>query len=166
MYSFTRFARCAARVAKSVPVISTRERSWLSKDGKPFVSWDEVHANFQFWSLFTRTFVFSEISTSHPFVRVQVNPDYSLNFSDIIEKLAKLAAATPKSDKPSRPLALRIDVMKISAARLAATDLTTKSPFSKVIGPLELTLQNFATDPDNKNPYSLMRNPSTVPDIE
>ncbi|MBK8000352.1 MAG: DUF748 domain-containing protein [Verrucomicrobia bacterium] len=124
------------------------------KGGKPFVSWDEVHANFQFWSLFTRTFVFSEISTSHPFVRVQVNPDYSLNFSDIIEKLAKLAAATPKSDKPSRPLALRIDVMKISAARLAATDLTTKTPFSKVIGPLELTLQNFATDPDNKNPYS------------
>lgn len=124
------------------------------KDGKPFVSWDEVHANFQFWSLFTKTYVFHEIRTSHPFARVQVNPDYSLNFSDIIEKIARETTAAPKSTKPSRPLALRVKVLKISAARLAATDLTTRQPFSKVIGPLELTLQEFATNPDNKNPYS------------
>jgi len=124
------------------------------KDGKPFVSWDEVHANFQFWSLFTKTFVFSEIQTAQPFIRVQVNPDYSLNFSDIIGKIAKEVAAMPKSDQPSKPLALRIHVLKISAARLAATDLTTKTPFTKVVGPLELALQNFSTNPDNKNPYS------------
>lgn len=124
------------------------------KDGEPFVSWDEVHANFQFWSLFTKTFVFEEIRTAQPFVRVQVNPDYSLNFSDILEKIAREVAAMPKSAQPSKPLALRVDVLKISAARLAATDLTTKTPFTKVVGPLELTLQNFATNPDNKNPYS------------
>ena len=62
------------------------------KDGKPFVSWDEVYANFQLWSLFTRTYVFREITVTHPYARLQVNPDRSLNFSDILEKIAKQAS--------------------------------------------------------------------------
>jgi len=124
------------------------------KDGQPFVSWDEVHANFQFFSLFTRTYVFREISTTQPYLRVQMNKDRSFNFSDILEKVAREAAAAPKSDKPSKPLALRIERLKIVGARLSATDLTTKRPFTKIIGPIELTSQNFATNPDNKNPYS------------
>jgi hypothetical protein len=125
------------------------------KDGQPFISWEEVHANFQFYSLFTRTYVFREIRTAQPFLRVQVNKDYSLNFSDILEKIAKEAATAPRK-KPSRPLALRIDRLRISGARLLASDLTTKKPFTKVVGPLELTLQNFATNPDSKNPYSFV----------
>jgi len=124
------------------------------KDGKPFVSWDEVYANFQFWSLLTKTHVFKEIRTTHPYARIQVNPDRSLNFSDILEKIAREAAAAPKGAKPSKPVQLRVNQLKISAARVSATDLTTKQPFTKFIGPLELTLQNFATNPDNKNPYS------------
>lgn len=145
-----------AKVKINPYAMSATIRGFLIQDldGKPFVSWDEVYANFQFLSIFTKTFVFHEISTSHPYVRVQVNPDYSLNFSDIIEKIAKQAAAAPRSHRPSKPLALRIDQLKISAARLSATDLTTRKPFTKIVGPLELTLQNFATNPDNRNPYS------------
>src|SRR5204863_6156487 len=59
------------------------------KDGQPFVSWDEVYVNFQLVSLFTRPWVFKEVSTSQPYVRVQVNKDYSLNFSDLAEKFSK-----------------------------------------------------------------------------
>lgn len=145
-----------ARVKLNPFAMSATIRGFLinDKDGKPFVSWDEVYANFQLWSLFTKTFVFKEISVSHPYARVQVNPDRSLNFSDILEKIAKESAAAPKSAKPSRPLAVRVDQLKISTARLAATDLTTKKPFTKFVGPLDLTLQKFATNPDNKNPYS------------
>src|SRR5688572_1586021 len=117
-------------------VMSATIRGFLikDKDGQPFVSWDEVHANFQFFSLFTRTFVFRDISTTQPYLRVQMNKDRSFNFSDILEKIAREAAAAPKSDKPSKPLALRIDRLKIAGARLSATDLTTKRPFAKLIG--------------------------------
>jgi hypothetical protein len=144
-----------AKVKLNPFAMSATIRGFLisDKDGKPFVSWDEVYANFEFWSLFTRTHVFKEISVTHPYARAQVNPDRSLNFSDILEKIAKEAAA-PENSKPSKPLALRIDLLRISAARLSATDLTTKRPFTKFIGPLDLALQNFATNPDNKNPYS------------
>ena len=145
-----------AKVKLNPFAMSATIRGFLiqDKDGKPFVSWDEVYANFEFWSLFTHTYVFKEINTSHPYARVQVNPDRSLNFSDILEKLAKEAAAAPRDAKPSRPLALRVDQLRISAARLAALDLTMKRPFTKFIGPLDVTLQKFATNPDNKNPYS------------
>jgi hypothetical protein len=145
-----------AKVKLNPYTMSATIRGFLiqDKDGKPFVSWDEVYANFEFWSLFTHTYVFKEINVTHPYARVQVNPDRSLNFSDILEKLAKEAAAAPKDAKPSKPLALRIGQMKISAARLSAIDLTTKKPFTKFLGPLELTLMNFATNPDNDNPYS------------
>lgn len=145
-----------AKVKLNPFAMSATIRGFLiqDKDGKPFVSWDEVYANFEFWSLFTRTYVFKEINTSHPFARVQVNPDRSLNFSDILEKIAREAAAAPKDAKPSRPLALRVDQLKISAARLAALDLTMKRPFTKFVGPLDLTLEKFATNPDNRNPYS------------
>ena len=48
---------------------------------------------------------------------------------------AKEAAAAPKDAKPSRPLAVRVDQLKISAARLAVVDLTMKRPFTKFVGP-------------------------------
>ena len=127
------------------------------RDGQPFLSWDEVYANFQLFSLLTHTFVFKELRTSEPFVRLQVNHDYSLNFSDILEKFAREAASKPKETKPakpSKPRGLRVDHLTIAGARASLTDLTTKHSFTKIIGPLELALQNFATDPSNKNPYS------------
>jgi hypothetical protein len=145
-----------AKVKLNPFAMSATIRGFLisDRDGKPFVSWDEVYANFEFWSLFTRTYVFKEINVGHPYARAQVNPDRTLNFSDILEKIAKEAAAAPKDPKPSKPLHLRVDQLKISAARLAAIDLTTRKPFTKFVGPLDLTLQKFATNPDNKNPYS------------
>ena len=123
-------------------------------DGQPFLSWEEVYANFQPWSLLTRTFVFKEVRTTLPFVRVRVNPDYTLNFSDILDKLAREAASKPKESKPAKPRGLRVDRLEIAGARASLTDLTTKTPFTKMVGPLELTLQHFATNPDNENPYS------------
>ena len=45
------------------------------KDGSPFISWDEVYVNFQLSSFFGKAWVFKEISTTKPFVHVQMNRD-------------------------------------------------------------------------------------------
>src|SRR5262245_1023513 len=55
-------------------------------DKEPFISWDEVYVNVQIVSLFSKAWVFNEISTSRPYIRVQINEDYSLNFSDLVQK--------------------------------------------------------------------------------
>ena len=62
--------------------LSATVRGLLIKDqdGAPLVSWDEVYVNFQLSSLFSHAWVFKEVSLSQPFVRVRVNPDYTLNF--------------------------------------------------------------------------------------
>lgn len=136
--------------------LSTTIRGFLikDKDGQPFVSWDEVYVNLQIQSFFGHTWVFDEISTTNPYVRVQMNKDYTLNFSDLIAKFSTNTAPAKPGAQPARPLALRIDHLRIAGASASLTDLTTSTPFKRVIGPLDISLEKFRTDPENKNPYS------------
>ncbi|HLP76517.1 MAG TPA: DUF748 domain-containing protein, partial [Candidatus Paceibacterota bacterium] len=134
--------------------LSATIRGFLIKDldGEPFVSWDEVYVNFQISSLFGHAWVFKEIDTSKPYVRAQMNKDYTFNFSDLITKFATNAAAAKSAQ--SRPLALEIDRLHIAGASASLTDLTPRTPFKRVVGPLDVTLVGFRTDPSNRNPYS------------
>jgi hypothetical protein len=138
-------------------VLSATVDGLLIKDtnGEPFVSWDEVYVNFQLSSFFGKAWVFKEISTTKPFVSVRMNRDGSFNFSDILAKFsanAAPAATAPKS--PGEPLILHVDRLHIGRASAALADFTTREPFRRVVGPLDITLDNFRTDPDNKNPYA------------
>jgi hypothetical protein len=128
------------------------------KDGEPMVSWDEVYVNFQLASFFGHPWVFKQFKVTKPFLRVQMNKDYTLNFSDLVTKFSSNApAAKPaRPVKPSRPLALRIDEVNIAGAAAMLTDLTPRTPFRRLVGPLSLNVTDFKTDPDNKNPYSFM----------
>ena len=108
--------------------------------------------NFQLSSFFGKAWVFKEISTSKPFVRAVMNQDGTFNFSDIIAKFSTNAA--PAKPAPSKPLVLHIDRLHIGGAAAAISDLTTRTPFTRIIGPLDMTLNDFRTDPDNKNPYA------------
>jgi hypothetical protein len=134
--------------------LSTSIRGLLikDKDGQLFVSWDEVYVNLQLASFFGHSWIFKEVSTTNTYVRIQMNQDNSLNFSDLIAKFSSNTPATPPP--PSAPLALRIERLHIARASASFTDLTPRTPFKRVIGPLDITLDNFRTDPDNKNPYS------------
>jgi hypothetical protein len=135
-------------------VLSCTVRGLLikDKDGEPFVSWDEVYVNFQLSSFFGKAWVFKEISTTRPFVRVQMNKDYTFNFSDLIAKFSSTNAAPAKME--SKPLALRVGRLHIGDATAALADFTPREPFKRTLGPLDITLDNFRTDPDNKNPYA------------
>jgi hypothetical protein len=124
------------------------------KDGQPFVSWDEVYVNFQPTSFFGRAWRFKEINVIKPFVHAQVNQDGTFNFSDLIAKFAP-PGSEEATNTPSRPLALRIDRLHIAGAKAKMSDLTTREPFNRVIGPVVLSLKNFRTDRDHKNPFSL-----------
>lgn len=144
-----------ARVRTNPFVLSVSIQGLKIKDpdGESFVSWDEVFANVQLSSLVGSEWVFKEIRIRNPFARIQVNPDRRLNFADILDRFAG-APSPAKPAKPSKPLGVRIDLLEISGAKLGLADLTPRKPFRKTVGPLALTLKNFATDPSNQNPYS------------
>ena len=136
-------------------VLSTTVRGLLIKDldGEPFISWDEVYVNFQLSSFFGHAWVFKEISTSKPFIRVRMNRDYTFNFSDLIAKFATNAPA-PAKTAPARPVELHVGRLHIAGAAAALSDFTPREPFKRLIGPLDITLDNFRTEPGNKNPYA------------
>ncbi len=135
--------------------LSTSIRGLLikDKDGEPFVSWDEVYVNFELVSLFTHSLTFSKISTTKPFVRAVMNKDGTFNFTDLITKFSTNSAPA-ESKKVSPPLVLRIGRLHIVGATAAVADFTPREPFKRMIGPLDITLDDFRTDPDNKNPYA------------
>ena len=122
-------------------------------DGQPFVSWDEVYVNFQLASFFGKAWTFKEISTTKPFVRVQLNKDGSFNFSDLIAKFSP-NAVSDKPTTPAQPLVVHIERLHIGRASAALADFTPREPFKRTLGPLDITLENFRTDSDNKNPYA------------
>ncbi len=134
-------------------VLSASIRGLLikDKDGEPLVKWEEVYANFQLSSLVTKPWVFKEVRVVQPYARVQVNKDRTLNFSDLLKKFSETAE---KPAKPSKPLALRVDWLHIVGAEASYTDLTPSAPFHRRMGPVQMTLTGFHTDPENKNPYS------------
>jgi hypothetical protein len=123
------------------------------KDGVPFVSWDEVYVNFQLSSFLGHPWVFKEISVTGPFARVQMNQDGTFNFSDLITKFSTNAPAAPPK-APAKPIALRIGRLQITNATASVTDLTHRTPFKRLIGPINFMLENFRTDPENKNPHA------------
>jgi hypothetical protein len=131
---------------------SVRGLSINDPDGQPFISWDEVYVNFQLSSFFGKAWVFKEISTSKPFVRVQINMDGTFNFSDLIARFGTNAA--PAKPEASKPLVLHVEKLHIGGATASIADFTPHTPFKRTIGPLDITLDNFSTDPDNKNPYA------------
>jgi hypothetical protein len=135
-------------------VLSASVRGLLvkDKDGEPFIAWDEVYVNFQLASFFGKAWVFREISATKPFVRAEMNKDGTFNFSDLIAKFSPHAASAEKKSGP--PLLLHVDRLQISGATAAVADLSARTPYRRLLGPLDLTLENFRTAPDNKNPYA------------
>jgi hypothetical protein len=123
------------------------------KDGEPLVSWDEAYVNFQLVSLFRHAWIFKEVSLLQPFVRVRVNKDYTLNFSDIVDKFSQAAASKPSETVNPRPW--RIKRLRLAGGSVSFADLTPRVPFRRTVGPLQMTVSNFKTDSDYQNVFAL-----------
>ncbi len=135
--------------------LSTTVRGLLIKDpdGGALLSWDEFYVNFELSSLVTRAWTFKEIHLLQPHARMQVNWDYTFNFSDLIAKFSSTNAPA-KTTAPAKPLVLRVSKLHIGGATASYADLTTKEPFKRAVGPLDITMEDFRTDHDNKNPHA------------
>ncbi len=124
------------------------------KDDQPFLSWDEVYVNFQLSSIFRKEWTFGEVRIVKPYARVQMNKDYTFNFSDLVTKFSTNSAPAPTNAQPSRPLLLRVKHLTITNATVSVADFTVRTPFKRIIGPLSLHLENFHTAPNNDSPYA------------
>lgn len=132
--------------------VSIRGLKVKDPDSETLLSWDEVYVNLQLSSFLGHAWVLDEIAVVNPYARVQVNKDYSFNFSDILAANINTNTA-PKSPTPAKPLALRVRQLRIEGARVSVADLTQKKPFRRIIGPVKVSLTDFHTDPNSRNPH-------------
>jgi len=123
-------------------------------DGSPLLSWDEVYGNFQLSSIFHWAFTFKEIRVVDPYVHLQINPDYSLNISDILEDLEDHSEELAPDEGLGIP-SLRVEEITITNAVAMVSDLTLREPFHRKIGPVDLRLEKLHTHPESENPYSI-----------
>jgi hypothetical protein len=121
-------------------------------DSKPLLSWDEVYVNFRLLSVFRPAWGFDVIRVINPYVRVQLNKDMTFNFTDILQSFATTNRPA-KSDKPTEVVSVTVRNFLIDGARLDWTDFTPNKPFHRVIGPVKVELNDFHTDPNNRNPH-------------
>lgn len=121
-------------------------------DSKPLLSWDEVYVNFRLLSIFSRAWGFDHVQVINPYVRVQLNKDMTFNFTDILQSFATTNGSV-KSKEPTKPVLVALEHFLVEGARLDWTDLTPNKPFHRVIGPVKVELENFQTDPNNRNPH-------------
>ncbi len=117
-----------------------------------FLGWDRLYVNFDALSSLRGEWVLSEVALGGFAVRVRVNRDHSLNFSDLISKLAPPAAAPAAAPgKPARPV--RIARLQVAGARVDLADASRARPFATVLGPLTFDLTGFRTVSERGAPY-------------
>src|SRR4051812_12755657 len=91
--------RLSAELDRPVRITNVRINPWIlslaieglaiaDRDSQGFVSWDRVFVNFDAASFFVKEWRFQEITATGPAGRVVVNPDGTLNFTDLIQKFS------------------------------------------------------------------------------
>ena len=117
-----------------------------------FLGWTRLYVNFDALASLTGDWVLSEIELDGFHVGVILKSDGSLNFSDILAKLAPATAGPVAAPaKPGRPI--RIGSLKVDQARVEFADQSRKLPFRTVAGPLSFALTEFRTAGARGAPY-------------
>ena len=124
-------------------------------DGGRFVSFDELHVNFQLSTIFRRAFTFAEIRLVSPDGAVKILSNGKLNFSDLIPARD---APEPTTDGSGKLPPVLIYRLHIGQGRLTFRDLSRPTVFEANIFPIQLSLDNFSTRIDTESPYGFTAN--------
>jgi len=120
-------------------------------DGKAvFLSWERFYASFELISFVRHKWKFTEIELDGPRARVVVNPDGSLNFSDLLSLTAAGSAGKAPAAK-TKPVVVTRFVLK--DARLDFADRSRAQPFATTLGPVGFSVRNFHTMGSEQSPY-------------
>lgn len=124
------------------------------KSGAPFVSFDELYINARVLDLITGTAGFEEIRWVKPRAHVGLSKQGRLNFADLLQPAGDQSPAPQPSAEPTHPPKVRIGVLSIQGGAISFRDETRALPFATEIGPIEIQLSSFSTEPEQNSPYA------------
>jgi hypothetical protein len=76
-----------------------------------------------------------------------------LNFADLLQPAGTSPAPQPSAE-PTHPPKVRIGVLSIQGGAISFRDETRALPFATEIGPIEIQLSSFSTEPEQNSPYA------------
>ncbi|HET7809808.1 MAG TPA: DUF748 domain-containing protein [Steroidobacteraceae bacterium] len=130
--------------------LEMKDFSMPDADGAQLLGFDRLLLNFDISSVWKIGASFADVELDHPFVRVMLRPDGSLNLID----LTKLANPPPPSDSKENPRVF-IDRLSVNVGRVAFQDHARTRPFSTELRPINFELRDFSTGGESGNAYSL-----------
>ena len=119
-------------------------------DGKPLLAFDELFVDFEAASLFRWAYTFQDIRLSGADAHVVLLPDGTLNWTALIE------AFKSEEDEEDKDLPrLLIDRITLAKGRAQFTDRKVVEGYQVVLNPIDFTLTDLSTLPDDKGAYTL-----------
>ena len=129
--------------------LSVKGLKLTEPDGKPLLAFGELFVDFEASSLFRWAYTLDSIRLSAPDARVELRADGSLNWSALIEALK-----SKDEDEPDQPLPrLLIRHIVLEKGRVGFAD--RKVGFETTLNPLDFSLAELSTLPDDKGAYTL-----------
>ncbi len=130
--------------------VSVKERDGAAE----FAGWDRLYVNAEFWTSLVGAWRVRSIALDGFRAAAIVNPDGSLNLSDLLETLTAgtdVTAPTEAEAKPARPVQIRS--VAVTQARLTVVDDSRSQPFRTQFGPVDFVLTDFHTGGGSDAPY-------------
>ena len=120
-------------------------------DGQPLLSFERLHVDTRFASLWRFAPSFREIVLEQPYVRAVLRRGGELNLAD----LGKGFPPAPKPQKPSPPMKLFIDRLAVVSGGATFEDHSRAQPFRADFKPIGFELRDFSTRAGENNLYAL-----------
>ena len=117
-------------------------------DGKPLLAFDELFVDFEAASLFKWAYTFQDIRLVAPHAQVALLANGQLNWTALIE------AFKSDEDEPDKPLPrLLVRHLALEKGRVDLAD--RRVGFETGLNPIDFTLDDLSTLPDDKGSYAL-----------
>ncbi|MCH2187202.1 DUF748 domain-containing protein [Myxococcota bacterium] len=132
-------------------------------DGSPLLRFEELFVDFELSSIYWQALTFAEIRIQEPLIHPKVRRDGTLNVVDLLPRADDEShdGRAPESpvqgsiDKEeSAPPAVLVHLLDVQKGALAFSDFSHQTPFEYEISPLNITVRDFGTRPDDESPYS------------
>ena len=120
-------------------------------DAGPLLALKRLHVDAELWPFLHHRAAFKAIELEQPAVRVVIEKDGRLNFSDVLDRLAKSA---PDSAPQESPMNVFIERLRMTGATLVFEDRSLAEPFRSTLGPIGFELERFRTERDSRSPYA------------
>jgi outer membrane protein OmpA-like peptidoglycan-associated protein len=133
-------------------------------DGKPLLKLSRLFVDFDSFGLFKRTWTFDEVRLERPIAAVEVATDRKINWLKFIDALGSKA---PDSKTPGDGSMPRVAVghFAMDKGRIDFTDHSVADTFKTEFDPLDLSLDDISTLPDDQGRYAVTAHTSIGADV-